>query len=159
MTSQFFGDSFDLCLHNLSRILKRSEETSFVLNWGKCHFMVKSGIVLGHVISERGIEVDKAKIEVLKSLSPPKTVKDIKSFLGHASFYKRFIKGFSTISRPLCTLLQNEVEYEFSTECTHAFNLLKEALATAPIMMPPNWNLLFELMCDASNYAIGVVLG
>ena len=121
--------------------------------------MVRSGIVLGHVISEKGIEVDKAKIEVMQSLPPPRTVKDVKSSLGHAGFYRRFIKDFSRISRPLCTLLQKEVEFEFSDECSMAFKVLKEALTTAPVIMPPNWSLQFELMCDASDYAIGAVLG
>ena len=63
-----FGDSFDLCLHNLTLVLKRCEENNLVLNWEKCHFMVQQGIVLGHVISRRGIEVDKAKVEVISSL-------------------------------------------------------------------------------------------
>jgi hypothetical protein len=87
-----FGGSFDLCLNNLTQVLKRCEEKNLTLNWEKCHFMVTQGIVLGHVVSSRGIEVDKAKIEVMKSLPPPKTTKDIRSFLGHAGFYRRFIK-------------------------------------------------------------------
>ena len=136
-----FVASFDLCLKNLSSVLQRCEETSLVLNWEKCHFKVRSGIVLGHVISEKGIEVDKAKIEVMKSLPPPRTVKDVRSFLGHAGFYRRFIKDFSRISRPLCTLLQKEVEFEFSDKCSMAFRVLKEALTTAPVIMPPNWSL------------------
>ena len=101
-----FGGSFDLCLNNLTQVLKRCEEKNLTLNWEKCYFMVTQGIVLGHVVSSRGIEVDKAKIEVMKSLPPPRTTKDIRSFLGHAGFYRRFIKDFSKISRPLCNLLQ-----------------------------------------------------
>ncbi|KAK0577054.1 hypothetical protein LWI29_027266 [Acer saccharum] len=106
-----FGDSFDLCLHNLTLVLKRCEENNLVLNWEKCHFMVQQGIVLGHVISRKGIEVDKAKVEVISSLQPPKSVKDVRSFLGHAGFYRRFIKDFSKITRPLCLLLQKETEF------------------------------------------------
>ena len=154
-----FGDSFDLFLHNLTLVLRRCEENDLVLHWEKSHFMVQQGIVLGHVISKKGIEVDKAKVEVISSLQPPKSVKDVRSFLGHAYFYRRFIKDFSKITRPLCLLLQKETNFEVSDECMVAFNTLQRALKTAPVISPPNWELPFELMCDASDYAIGAVLG
>ena len=93
-----FGKTFDSCLENLRKVLQRCIETNLVLNWEKCHFMVKEGIVLGHKISEKGIEVDKAKIEVIEKLEPPTSLKGIRSFLGHAGFYRRFIKDFSKIS-------------------------------------------------------------
>ncbi|CAN6704237.1 unnamed protein product [Malus baccata var. baccata] len=154
-----FGDSFDSCLHNLSVILKRCVETNLVLNWEKCHFMVKQGIVLGHIISEKGIEVDKSKIDLVRHLPSPTSVREVRSFLGHAGFYRRFIKDFSKVAQPLCRLLQKEVAFEFTKECTESFKQLKELLTTAPIIVPPDWSLPFELMCDASNYALGAVLG
>ncbi|CAN6560271.1 unnamed protein product [Malus baccata var. baccata] len=154
-----FGDSFDSCLHNLSVILKRCVETNLVLNWEKCHFMVKQGIVLGHIISEKGIEVDKSKIDLVRHLPSPTSVREVRSFLGHAGFYRRFIKDFSKIAQPLCRLLQKEVAFEFTKECTESFKQLKELLTTAPIIVPPDWSLPFELMCDASDYALGAVLG
>ncbi|CAN6547062.1 unnamed protein product [Malus baccata var. baccata] len=154
-----FGDSFDACLNNLTLILQRCIETNLVLNWEKCHFMVKQGIVLGHIISEKGIEVDKSKIDLVRHLPSPTSVREVRSFLGHAGFYRRFIKDFSKIAQPLCRLLQKEVAFEFNKECETAFKTLKDMLTSAPIIMPPDWSLSFELMCDASDYAIGAVLG
>ncbi|KAF8115977.1 hypothetical protein N665_0024s0004 [Sinapis alba] len=140
-------------------VLQRCEDTNLVLNWEKCHFMVKEGIVLGHKISEKGIEVDKAKMDVMIGLIPPKSVKDIRSFLGHAGFYRRFIKDFSKIARPLTKLLCKEATFNFDEECLVAFKKLKSELISAPIVQPPDWDLPFEIMCDASDYAVGAVLG
>src|SRR3954470_23200087 len=96
-----YGSSFDHCLHNLNKVLQRYEETNLVLNWERCHFMVNEGIVLGHKISARVIEVDKAKIEAFERMPYPRDIKGIRSFLGHVVFCRRFIKDFSKISRPL----------------------------------------------------------
>nr|GEV88220.1 hypothetical protein [Tanacetum cinerariifolium] len=127
--------------------------------WEKSCFMVKEGIVLGHKISKKGIEVDKAKIKVISKLPHPTTVKGIHSFLGHAGFYHQFIKDFSKISRPMTHLLEKNSPFIFSNECIHAFRTLKEKLTEAPILSVPNWDQPFELMCDASDYAVGAVLG
>ena len=153
------GNSFDNCLENLRAVLARCEETNLVLNWEKCHFMVQEGIVLGHRISARGIEVDKAKIEAIEKLPPPSSVKGIRSFLGHAGFYRPFIKDFSQIAKPLSNLLVQGIPFEFDSQCLHAFTVLKDKLISAPIVVAPNWSFPFELMCDASNYATGAVLG
>ncbi|XP_058733056.1 uncharacterized protein LOC131604643 [Vicia villosa] len=153
------GEDFEGCLSNLEKVLDRCVQVNLVLNWEKCHFMVKQGIVLGHVVSERGIEVDKAKIKVIENLQPPKTVREIQSFLGHAGFYRRFIKDFSKISKPLTSLLMKDVEFNFNDECLEAFEVLKTSLISAPIMQPPDWNLPFKIMCDASDYVVGAVLG
>ena len=99
------GSSFDNCLENLRSVLIRCEETNLVLNWEKCHFMVQEGIVLGHPISARGIEVDRAKIKAIEKLPPPSSVKGIRSFLGHTGFYKRFIRDFSQIAKPVSNIL------------------------------------------------------
>ena len=153
------GNSFDNCLENLRVVLARCEETNLVLNWEKCHFMVQEGIVLGHRISARGIEVDKAKIEAIEKLPPPSSVKGIRSFLGHAGFYRRFIKDFSQIAKPLSNLLVQGIPFEFDSHCLQAFTVLKDKLISAPIVVAPDWSFPFELMCDASDYAIGAVLG
>ena len=155
-----FGNTFDSCLNNLKNMLSRCEATNLVLNWEKCHFMIREGIVLGHKISKKlGIEVDKAKIEIISKLPPPTSVKAIRSFLGHAGFYRRFIKDFSKIARPMTQLLEKDVPFVFTNECLNAFNVLKHELTHAPIMVAPTWELPFELMCDASDYAVGAVLG
>ena len=108
-----YGTSFDDCLSNLDRVLQRCEESNLVLNWEKCHFMVNEGIVLGHKISERGIEVDKAKVDAIEKILCPKDIKGIRSFLGHAGFYRRFIKDFFKISRPLTNILRKDVPLVF----------------------------------------------
>ncbi|GKC39651.1 reverse transcriptase domain-containing protein, partial [Tanacetum coccineum] len=124
-----FGNSFDHCLKNLEKMLKRCEETNLVLNWEKCHFMVKEEIVLGHKVS------------------------------GHAGFYRRFIKDFSRVVRPMIQLLVKDALFNFSEECIQAFEKLKRELTHAPIMIKPYWSLPFEVMCDTSDYAVGAVLG
>ena len=159
MIFSVFGDSFDACLHNLTRVLERCEETNLVLNWEKCHFMVQEGIVLGHKISCKGIEVDRAKIETIEKLPPPTSVKAVRSFLGHAGFYRRFIKDFSKTTRPLTKLLEKDAPFVFTYECLVAFETLKTKLINAPIMVAPDWTLPFELMCDGSDVAVGAVLG
>ena len=92
-------------------------------------------------------------------MPPPSNVKGIRSFLGHAGFYRRFIKDFSKIARSLSNLLNKDVVFKFDEECSTAFQTLKTKLVTAPVMIAPNWRKEFELMCDASDYAVGAVLG
>ncbi|CAA0838473.1 Uncharacterized mitochondrial protein AtMg00860, partial [Striga hermonthica] len=154
-----YGDSFEVCLENLSLILKRCAETNLVLNWEKCHFMVTQGIVLGHIVSLKGVEVDKSKVDLITALPYPASVREVRSFLGHAGFYRRFIKDFSKIASPLCRLLQKDVEFKVDEECKAAFDTLKERLTTSPIIQSPKWDLPFEIMCDASDHAVGAVLG
>ena len=100
--------------------------------------MVRRGIILGHVIYLEGIEVDKEKIDLIENLPPPKTIKEIQSFLGHVGFYRRFIKDFSKKFRPLTNLLAKDVPFMFSDECLQAFEVLKKELTSAPIIQPPN---------------------
>nr|GEV22364.1 reverse transcriptase domain-containing protein [Tanacetum cinerariifolium] len=154
-----FEDSFSSCLTNLDKMLNRCEETNLVLNWEKCHFMCREGFVLGHKISKSGIEVDRVKVDVIAKLPHLTTSKGVRSFLGHAGFYRRFIQDFSKIARPMTHLLKKETPFVFSKECIDAFDTLKKKLTEAPILVVPDWNLPFELMCDASDYAIGAILG
>ena len=138
---------------------RKRKNKQLALNWEKCHFMVIEGIVLGHKISATGEEVDQSKISIIKTLAPPTTVKGIRSFLGHAGFYRRFIKDFSKIARPLCILLENDTRFNFDDSCKDAFEEIKSRLVQAPIMAAPEWDQGFEVMCDASDFAMGAVLG
>ena len=108
-----YGSSFENFLHNLGTVLHRCKDKNLALNWEKCHFMVKEGIVLEHKISTARLEVDKAKVSIIKSLIPATTVKGIRSFLGHAGFYRRFIRDFSKVARPLCRLLEKDTKFKF----------------------------------------------
>ncbi|GJT53481.1 reverse transcriptase domain-containing protein [Tanacetum coccineum] len=130
-----FEDSFSSCLSHLDIMLK-------------CH-----------KISKSGIEVDRAKVDVIAKLPPPTIVKRIRSFLGHAGFYRRFIQAFSKIARPMTHLLEKDTPFFLSDECLASFKILKKKLTEAPILVSPDWDLPFELMCDASDFAVGSVLG
>nr|GEY48615.1 reverse transcriptase domain-containing protein [Tanacetum cinerariifolium] len=132
-----FGNSFQSCFSHLETMLKRCEDTNLCLNWEKSYFMVKKGIVLGHKISKEGIEVDKAKVDVITELPHSTTVK----------------------ARPMTNLLENDTPLLFSKEYVEAFQTLKRKLTGAPILIAPDWDMPFELMCDASIFAIGAVLG
>ncbi|GJX40796.1 reverse transcriptase domain-containing protein [Tanacetum coccineum] len=121
-----FGDSFNKCLNNLDKMLQHCKDAHLILNWEKCHFMVKEGIMLGHKVSSAGLEVDKAKIDVISKLPPPTNIKD--------------------------------TPFEFNDECQKAFKILKEKLTCAPVIVSPNWNLPFKLICDATDFAVGAVL-
>ena len=127
-----YGSDFEECLTTLEAILQRCIEKNLVLNWEKCHFMVNQGIVLGHIISRRGIEVDKAKIDIISKLPPPTNVKTIRQFLGHAGFYRRFIKDLSKIAKPLYKLLEKDAKFVWEEDCQKSFEELKFYLTTAP---------------------------
>ncbi|GJW52990.1 reverse transcriptase domain-containing protein [Tanacetum coccineum] len=140
-------------------MLQRCKDANLVLNWEKCHLMVKERIVLGHKVFGVGLEVDKAKIDVISKLPPPTNVKGIRSSLRLAGFYRCFIKDFLKIARPLTKLLEKDTPFKFNDECHKAFNSLKEKLTCTHVIVSPNWNLPFKLMCDASEFAVGAVLG
>nr|GEV38599.1 reverse transcriptase domain-containing protein [Tanacetum cinerariifolium] len=121
--------------------------------------MCKEGIILGHKVSKSGIEVDRAKVDVIAKLPHPTIVKGVRSFLGHAGFYRQFIQDFSKIARPMTHLLEKETPFVFSKECIDACETLKKNLTEALILVVLDWNLPFELMCDASDFTISAVLG
>nr|GEV41210.1 reverse transcriptase domain-containing protein [Tanacetum cinerariifolium] len=115
--------------------------------------------IKGNKISKSRIEVDRAKVNVIAKIPHQTTVKGVRSFLGHAGFYRRFIQDFFKIAIHMTHLLEKETLFVFSKDCIDAFNTLKKKLIEASILVVPDWNLPFELMCDASDFAIGAVLG
>ena len=129
------------------------------LKLGKRPFYGNRKYCLGHKISAARLEVDQAKVAIVKALMPPTIVKGIRSFLGHAGFYRRFINSFSKVSKPLCRLLEKDENLDFDESCRSAFKEIKSRLVTAPIMLTHDWNNDYEIMCDASDYALGAVLG
>ncbi|KAM7523349.1 hypothetical protein LguiA_013251 [Lonicera macranthoides] len=112
-----YGKSFNNCLSNVEQVLERFIEKQLVLYWEKCHFMVTKGIVLGHIVSKKRIKVNKPKIELISKLSTPTTVKDVRSFLEHAGFYRKFIQNFSAIAKPLCNLLLKDALFVWDKKC------------------------------------------
>ena len=121
--------------------------------------MVIEGRVLGHKIFATGLEVDQTKIYLIKTLIPLTTVKRIKSFLGHAGFYRRFTQDFSKIARPLCILLEKDAKFEFDEACSSAFEEIKAKLVISPILATLDWSKEFEIMCVTNDYAMGAILG
>jgi len=108
-----YGSFFYVCLDSFSRVLDRCIENNFVLNFEKCHFMVHEGIVLRNLVSSRGIEVNKAKIDVMASSPYPASVQEVHSLLGHASFYRGFIQDYNKIALPLSKLLKKDIDFVF----------------------------------------------
>ncbi|RVW27640.1 Retrovirus-related Pol polyprotein from transposon 17.6 [Vitis vinifera] len=144
-----YGGTFEECLINLEAVLNRCIEKDLVLNYEKCHFMVRQGIVLGHIISEKGIEVDKAKVELIVKLSSPTTVKGVRQFLGHVGFYRRFIQDFSKLSKPLCELLAKDAKFIWDERCQNSFDQLKQFLTPLRYCTWPKtrWEALCDLLC------------
>ncbi|XP_021719499.1 uncharacterized protein LOC110687192 [Chenopodium quinoa] len=154
--SQLLTENHKPCIQPQRRLNPNMQE---VVKKEVMKLLDAEGVVLGHIVSDKGIQVDKTKISMIEQLPPPVNVKGVRSFLGHAGFYRRFIKDFSKIAKPLTQLLLKDAPFDFTNECLESFNRIKQALISAPIICAPDWNLPFEIMCDASDFAVGAVLG
>eukprot|EP00253_Pinus_taeda_P035345 PITA_35345 len=154
-----YGNSFEHALENLEKVLKRCIEANLSLSNEKCFMMLNEWIVLGHYISSQGIKVDPSKIQIIVNFPIPKTQKEVRSFLGYESYYKRFIEHFSKIALPLFKLLAKDTPFNWNETCQQAFETLKEKLSTTPVLKGPNWTLPFHIFTDASDTAVGASLG
>ena len=154
-----YGNSFEHSLENLEKVLKRCIEANLSLSNENYFVMVNEGVVLGHYISSQGIKVDPPKIQIIVNLPIPKTQKEVRSFLGYARYYRRFIEHFSKIALPLFKLLAKDTPFNWNENCQKSFEILKEKLSTTPVLKGPNWTLPFHIFSDASDTAVGASLG
>eukprot|EP00253_Pinus_taeda_P020690 PITA_20690 len=154
-----YTSGFQEALSNLGKVLSKCIEMNLSLSPEKCEFLMIEGIVLGHTISRQGLQVDPNKIAIIKKVPPPQKVRDVRSFLGLAGYYRRFIKDFNKLASPLFGLLEKYVEFKWTDDCQRALNELKDKLVSTPILRSPNWALPFHIHTDASNKDIGAALG
>ena len=152
------GRDFHSHLTNIASVLTCLRKAGLKVKPAKCHFFEKEVLFLGHVISERGITTDKSKVDKISSWPTPTNLQQLQQFLGLASYYRRFIKDFATISKPLHRLTEKKTPFHWSPECAEAFNQLKQLLTTAPVLSFPDFSCKFILDTDASNDGIGAVL-
>ncbi|KAL3694641.1 hypothetical protein R1sor_008292 [Riccia sorocarpa] len=145
-------------LEFLKKTLEKCRETQLSLHPEKCFFGVPEGILLGHRISERGIEVDWEKVKVIWELDPPKNLRELRGFLGHVGYYRRFIIAYAILAAALTALLKKDAEYKWQEEQQAAFEEMKKSLVSAPVLRAPDWSKTFHVYVDTSAFAIGTIL-
>ena len=154
-----FSSNFQEHLGHLDMVFSKLREAGLTLKSEKCHFAVDKVLYLGHIITNEGVQVDTSKTDAVRTFPRPKTQRDVRSFLGLCNYYRRFIQNFSKIATPLNQLLQKDIQFNWTDNCETAFNDLKQALITAPMLRYPDMNSAFILSTDASGTAIGYILG
>ena len=154
-----FSKDFDSHLQNLTEIFDHLRAANLKMKPSKCRFAVKKVVYLGHVISKDGVSTDPEKVRLVREFPVPKSQKDVRSFLGLANYYRKFIKDFSAIAAPLNALLSKDTNFEWTLDCQNAFDTLKNALSSAPILAYPDFSKPFILYTDASSTAISYILG
>lgn len=153
-----WGQDFEDFLKNIQTVFQRLESCGLTLQPDKCEFMKEEFVYLGHTISKNGLQPNDEKIKSVKEFPIPKNPKEIKSFLGLAGYYRRFIKNFSTIAKPLTELTKKDRSFDFNTKCKRAFQNIKEKLISAPVLKFPDFEKKFTLTTDASNTGLGAIL-
>ncbi|GBM11574.1 Retrovirus-related Pol polyprotein from transposon 297 [Araneus ventricosus] len=152
------GRTFEENLNNLRRVFQRLQKANLKLNLKKCRFFQMEVVYLGHVISAEGVKTDPEKIKAVVDWPHPDKIHDLRNFLGLCTYYRRFVRNFSTIARPLHKLTEAKSNFSWTDECEKSFNSLKQALTSAPILTYPRIDKDFILDTDASNEGIGAVL-
>ena len=142
-------------VEHLRIVLTRLRDHQLYAKFSKCEFWLDKVHFLGHVLSAEGVAVDPGKVEDVLCWKPPTTVHEVRSLLGMAGYYHRFIPGFSRVAKPITTLLKNQTKFVWSCECEQAFQTLKRLLTTAPVLAQPNIEKPFDVYCDASGIGIG----
>ena len=153
-----YGNNFQEALDNIEKVLIQCQETNLSLSHEKCKMLLTEGIVLGHHVSSQGIKVDPSKIKVIIGPPFPKTQEEVRSFLVHAGYYRRFTENFTRIAAPMFKLLIKDLEFQWTEYCQNAFEILKAKLSVEPILKHPHWSLPFHISTHASDTAIGGVL-
>jgi hypothetical protein len=143
---------------HLRLVLQKLREHELYAKFSKCEFWLKEVSFLGHIITNGGIAVDPSKVSDVLKWEAPHTMSGIRSFLGLASYYRRFIEGLSKIMKPLTTLLEKDREFKWTGACQSSFEELKKRLTTAPVLVMPNLQKSFDICCDASRQGLGCVL-
>ena len=152
------GRTFEEHLHNLATVFDRLQEANLKLKPQKCAFAKKQVTFLGHIVSPRGIATDPEKTAKVANWPEPQSPKEVQQFLGLASYYRRFIKDFASIAKPLHRLTEKASTFRWTQECTHAFEELRKRLVSSPVLAFPDYRKPFILDTDASDLGIGAVL-
>jgi hypothetical protein len=145
-------------IKHLHTVLQRLRDHRLYAKLSKCDFWLKEIKFLGHTISQDGVSVDPEKVQEVMDWKPPTTVRRIRSFLGLAGYYRRFIPDFSRTAKPMTELLKKGVKFEWSQKCMNAFHTFRQHLTTAPVLTQPDNTKPFEVYCDASGTGLGCVL-
>ena len=153
-----YSDSREKHAEHLRIVLETLREHQLYAKLSKCQFWLDRVAFLGHIISAEGISVDPQKIEAIVNWQPPTNVTEIRSFLGLAGYYRKFVEGFSKIATPLTRLIRKEEKFIWSDACQHGFDELKHRLTSAPILTLPSGSEGFVVYCDASRHGLGSVL-
>jgi ribonuclease HI len=143
---------------HLRLILTKLREHRLYAKFSKCEFWLPQVVYLGHVISAKGIAVNPETVKSIVEWLPPKNVKQVRSFLGLASYCRRFVENFSKIAKPMTDLLKKDKKFLWSPQCQESFELLKKKLTTAPVLVPPDTSKPFQIFCDASLQGLGAIL-